>query len=139
MLKIEMFEQPKKMTISEIINEMKKDHYYIEKFEFGNYDNWVTAIIRNFKISMQYTNQIKAGPNVNKWNVCKEDSWVNLSDVTRDKIKPGQEVELSDALKENLFSKDNKHEGYSLGIILDHIEDLYNVTIDVIGVVKTRV
>lgn len=138
MLKIEMFEQPKEMTISEIINEIKKDHYCIEKFEFGDYDNWVTAIIRNFEISMQYTNQIKAGPNANKWSVCKKNTWVHLSDVTRDKIKPGQEVELSDALKENLFSKNNNHEGYSSGMILDHIEDLYDVTIDVIGVVKTN-
>lgn len=135
MLKIKMFEQPKEMTIGEIINEMKKDHYYIEKFEFGDYDNWVTAIIRNFEISMQYTNQIKAGPNANKWSVCKKSTWANLSDVTRDKIKPGQEVEIPNIT----FDSINKHEGYSSGMILDHIEDLYNITIDVIGVVKTRI
>ena len=138
MLKIKMFEEPKVITLKEIINDMrKKDCYYIERFEYGDYDNWVTAIIINLKIPMRYIQQATEGPNINKWNVCKESTWTSLSNITKDKIKPGKEIELSDALKENIYSK--KEVSYDFGRYFDHIEDIYDTQVEVIGVVETRV
>ena len=62
------FEEPRLIKIKDIIESLKEGKHYIERFQYGDYDNWVNAIIINLEVhnSTFYPNTIY-GP---KYDVC---------------------------------------------------------------------
>ena len=58
---IELFEQPKTITLREALEEMRKNcnFKYIQKFEYGDSDNVVRAVIDSFDISLRYTYKVE--------------------------------------------------------------------------------
>lgn len=50
-----IYNEPKKVKIKDILKTRDKNKKYVQKFGYGDYDSWVTAIIHNIKASIRYS------------------------------------------------------------------------------------
>ena len=105
---IELFEQPKTITLREALEEMRKNcnFKYIQKFEYGDSDNVVRAVIDSFDISLRYTYKVE--------------THITLGEC--------YELSLKTPFK---YLSDVKTDGY-----VKNLEDILDKEITVIGVYK---
>lgn len=50
-----IYDEPKKVKIKDILETRNRNRKYVQKFEYGDYDNWVTAIIHDIKVSISHS------------------------------------------------------------------------------------
>lgn len=50
-----MYEKPKKIKIAEVLKMISSKKKPVQRFEYGDFDNWTTAIIDAIKIDLRYT------------------------------------------------------------------------------------
>lgn len=78
-----MYEKPKKIKIANVLKMIDSKKKPVQRFEYGDYDNWVTAIINAIKVDLKYTHfkdeeQIRK---VNTVSLAYEYVWPNSADA----------------------------------------------------------
>lgn len=127
---IELFEQPKKITLREYIEELRHSNHYIERFEYGDFDNWNIAYIEDCNLSLKYSHfypDTIYGP---RWNFSLKKEWVSLNNV----ITPDGKQVIGD---KDVVINGTTFVGYDDYYAKD-FDDLYNQEIFVIGVYKEK-
>ena len=116
---ITMYDKPKKVTLKELIENTTDSFKYIERFEYGDYDNFVTAIVDYINIALRYSHvrveETEQGP-VNVYSVCLESAYKSMYEVDDKGIKD----------TEPFF-------GYSSNYSVKRIEDLLEMEMEVVG------
>ncbi len=120
-MKIEKFEEPKLLTIQEVADLLGKRKHPICKFEYGDFDNIVEVALESADVALEFTHFCPKSIYGSKWNVCLKKTWKYLSDL--EKAKRWYDIERMDV-------------GYGNDYYLEHIEDIYQKQIKIIGIVE---
>lgn len=119
-MNIKMFEAPKEITLKEAVELLGERKHPICKFEYGDFDNFVEAVISSLDVSLDFT---KFAPNSiygPKWCVSLKNTWKYLYEV--EKAAYWRDAKRVDV-------------GYS-DHYLEHVEDIFKNKIKIIGVVE---
>lgn len=117
---LELFDKPKIVTVKEINN--AKDFKYVERFEYGDDNNWVDAVVDLMYVDYKYSRRIPEGnPYFKKdsWSICRCTEFRYLIDCKRN----GYE----DAIPDHAYSS-NEH--------IDSLKEFDNIKVEVIGIWK---
>lgn len=86
-MSVKIFKTPQKIKIRDIGN--TNNSYYIRRFEYGDYDNWVEGVIFSADISTKYIKYYdkKQPPfEAGDYSVCIKEEFANLSDVQKNGV-----------------------------------------------------
>lgn len=122
-MKIIKFDNPEKKTIQEIIDAYKKDKHYIVKTIYGDFDNVVEFAICDLEIDLKYTRFYPNSIYGPKWFVAIRETNKNIYPLERNN-------KTWDKIDNSIAYNDNFH--------LEHIEDIFNQMVEVIGYVDRR-
>ena len=120
---IKYFDEPKKITLREFFEDSKKK--YIQIFEYGDYGNWVTAIIENIDLSLEFTKKYTKSMGIFKvgdWSISLKTTYIHLYDYVNRNYNEHNELP--------------KFVGFnSKTIIIRNLSQLYDIEIKVNGFV----
>ena len=120
-MKIELFKEPKNIKLKDLFK--NRNIYYVRRFEYGDFDNWVNAVITAMDVSLNYTSYFEKSEGIfeeGDCSVCLKQTFIPLSIAATNG--------LSDAHKSESFSCDL--------IKTKLMKDLFNYEISVIGTYK---
>lgn len=120
-MKIELFEKSKNVKLKDLFKD--RNIHYIRRFEYGDFDNWVDAVITAMDVSLNYTSYFEESEGIfeeGDCSICLKQTFIPLSIV--------ETIGLSDAYKSESFSCDL--------IKIKLMKDLFNYEISVIGICK---
>lgn len=117
---IELFKEPKQVTVNEVINAWRDHRFrYVRTFEYGDYDNWVTAIIDTINIPLQFAHKDEQTLQI---NTCLEVIWKYNSEVEREGYNNSQSI--------------TSYEGRTIAI--NDLAIILELPIDVVGIWKEK-
>lgn len=127
------FEEPKLVTIKEIVEAIKEGKHYVERFEYGDYANWVEAAVVDIDLSLKYTKFCPNSIYGAKWAADLKSTYKSVYSFKTYNFekKEYEDDKKWDEVKETF-------DGYSNSYYLDHLEDIYETKVEVIGYITER-
>ena len=113
------YEEPKMVKIRDILEKSTDSFKYIEKFEYGDFDNWVTAVIDTINVPLRFMHET----NENVDGVDNKVCWVSLETVYKS-IRAVEESGLRNAAS---FT------GYGSSMKVATLSEILDKEIEVIG------
>ena len=120
-MNVEIFDQPKEMTLREVIDLLKKQQFIILSFTYGDFDNKVEVVVDSVGIDLTYTSFMAKSIFGPSWCMNMSQHWKYLSDVKR--AKHWQDVT-------------HEETSYSYQRVKT-FEDVFELKLKVLGVVAT--
>lgn len=114
---ITMYDTPKKVRLTDLFPDSGRK-YYIQKFEYGDFDNWVTAVIYETSLVINdYSLNSKAVKD-GKYSACLATTFIPIDEVEK--------------MGANFINSDRKSVGYGSNLKISKLEDLtgFEVVVD---------
>lgn len=116
----EIWDEPKKIKIRDIKeNLLDKGIRYIQRFEYGYDDNWVTAVVTDFKVNLRYSYFVP--------------THITLGECYQ--ISLETDFKFSSDIKQEGFDKAETRVGFN-DIYVKTLDELFDYEIEVDGVYK---
>lgn len=115
---ITMYNKPRKVKLSELFPQ-SNEKYYIQKFEYGDFDNWVTALIYETHLVINdyslNSKLVKDG----KYPACLATTFIPIDEVEK--------------MGGNFINSNRKFVGYGNDLKISKLEDITEAEITIHG------
>lgn len=119
-MRIEKFEEPKKITIKELVELLDKQKHPICTFEYGDFDNYVSVAITSISIDLRFTHFCPNSIYGPKWCACLRKDWKYLYEL--EKVSEWFQAKREDT-------------GYGDDHYVENLADVYDKEIEIVGIV----